>query len=221
MAFTRNHWIRHRPFLYHFAPADNIERIIARREMLSAEVIVRKAYSYDPTQIPDPDAFLRSPREEPVALRVGPLVEDLFELNDQLPMLHESSFAELDGTRDDFIELLNSFVFYWPGTYDGPVTKGDHGQSFRTRYKHFAELRIPVADVWTDRSRPKFCSYNSGAPQARDRVKRGPSIFVEASDTELATRKVVEAVFSKQVALPPSTQWRDNAFSDWRTICTK
>jgi hypothetical protein len=220
MAFTNNHWIRHRPFLYHFAPAANIERIIKRREMLSAEVIVRKAYAYDPTQVLDPTAFLRTPRKMPIALRVGPLAEDLCELNDQLPMLHESSFAKLDGTREDFIELLNAFVFYWPGGHDGPVTKGDHGQSFRKRYKHFAELRIPVANVWTDRAFPKFCRFNSGAPQARDRVKRGPSIFVGATDTELETRKVVEVVFPNQVALPPSTQWRDNGFSDWRKIGT-
>lgn len=221
MAFTRNHWVRHRPFLYHYAPLENVKRIIKRGEMLSAAIIVRKAYAYDPTQIPDPSAFLRTPRERSIVLRVGPLVEDLFELNDQLPMLHESSFAELDGTRDDFIELLNGFVFYWPGRQEGPVTKGDHGQSFRERYKHFAELRIPVAEVWTDRFFPKFCRYNSGAPQARDRVKRGASIFVDASDAELVTRKVVEAVFPEQVALPPSTQWRDDVFSDWRTIGTQ
>lgn len=220
MAFTRSHWIRHRPFLYHYAPLANIERIVKRREMLSSEVIVWKAFAYDPTQVPDPAAFLRTPRAKPAALRIGPLAEDLFELNDQLPMLHESSFAQLDGTRDDFIELLNGFVFYWPGNQDGPITKGDHGQSFRARYERFAELRIPIADVWMDRSLPQFCRYNSGAPQARDRIIRGPSIFVDASDTELATRKVVEAVFLKRVALPPSTQWRGDTFSDWRTIGT-
>jgi hypothetical protein len=147
MAFTRSHLIRHRPFLYHFAPAENIERIFKHCEMLSAAVIVWKAYAYDPTQVPDPAAFLRTPHERPVALRAGPLAEDLFELNDQLPMLHESSFTELDGTRDQFIELLNGFVFYSPGRHDGPVTKNDLGQSFRKKYTHFAELRIPMTDV--------------------------------------------------------------------------
>ncbi len=221
MALTRSHWIRHRPFLYHYAPLANIERIIKRREMLSAEVIVRRAHAYAPSQVSDPDAFLRTPRVEPVPLRIGSLEEDVFVLNDQWPMVHKSSFAEWDGSREDFVSLLNCFVFYWPGNQNGPITKGDHGQSFRRRYEYFAELRIPIDDVWTDGFHPKFCRYNSGAPQKRDRVKRGPSIFVEASDDEVFTRKVVETVFLTQVALPRTTQWRADALSDWRTIDTK
>jgi hypothetical protein len=220
VVFTRAHWIRHRPFLYHYAPLANIERIIKRREMLSAEVIVRKAHAYDPSQVLSPETFLRMPRDRSIVLRIGPLEEDVFVLNDQLPMVHRSSFAELDGTHGDFVALLNRFIFYWPGNQDGPITKGDHGQSFRRRYKHFAELRIPIDDVWTDGFHPKFCRYNSGAPQKRDRVKRGPSIFVDASDDKVVTRKVVETIFLKQVALPRSTQWRADALSDWQTIDT-
>lgn len=216
MAFTRSHWIRHRPFVYHFATLENIERIVKRGEMLSAEAIVKRAHAYDPTQVPDPGAFLRAPRVGPIALTIGPELEDVFVLNDQLPMRHETSFATLVGTRNDFIALLNSFVFCWPGNEDGPVTKGNHGQNFLGRYPAFAELRIPIEDAWTDDLPPVFCRYNSGGPQPRDGVVRGPGIFVSAQEPSLALKKVVEIAFKQRVAIPDSAEWRRDAQSDWR-----
>lgn len=219
MAFIRKHWIRHRPFLYHFAPLENIERIIQLGAMHSAEAIVRKAHAYDPTQVPDADVFLSTPRGRNIILRTGPLPEDAFVLNDQRPMMNGRNFGNrLQCSREVYVRFLNRFVFFWPGKEEGPHTRNKHGQSFRKRYSDFAELRLASSDLWTENLIPTFCGFNSGAPTSRDGISRGPHLFVPPTDIELLTEGVVEVVFENQVTLPATARWRKDASSEWQRI---
>lgn len=45
-----------------------------------------------------------------------------------------------------------------------------------------------------------FCRYNSGAPQKRDRVTRGPSLFTVSF---VSAKDLAEVVFRDQVHVPP------------------
>ena len=217
MAFSRDHFIRHRPYLYHFTSLANAKLLRCQREMLSAAAWVIEANQYKP-QVDDANAFLAKARLDPVVLLVGP--ERIVTLNDQRPLRSSKSFAGLLGTYEDFIRCLKGLVFFWPGNEGGPSPKGSLAESFARRYANFACLRIPTADVWKKQEDPvvRFCTFNSGAPQLRDRLERGSHIFKPHSHQDLRASKVAEVVFTQRLDLPASTQYRQPTVVDWQPL---
>jgi hypothetical protein len=134
-------------------------------------------------------------------------------------MVNDRNFGNrLQCPKEEYVRLLNTLVFFWPGKAEGPFTKKGHGQSFLRRYSNFAELRIVSSDLWTEKLIPTFCAYNSGAPTPRDGISRGPHLFVPPTDVELLTEDVVEVVFENQVLLPLTTWWREDASRDWQRL---
>jgi hypothetical protein len=215
MAFTRAHFIRsrHRPWLYHFTTPQNVELLRRERAMLSAAAWVARANEHQPNQIPDPHAFLGTARLAPHPLVAGPGLS--VTLNDQWPLRSEEFFFALQGTYPDFIRHLNGLVFFWPGNDMGATPRGDLAETFEARYQAFGCLRVPTADLWGADTPIRFCRYNSGAPQRRDRITRGPHIFVPCTDPDLMTADVAEVVFPGRVALPASTRWRPPGETEW------
>jgi hypothetical protein len=214
MSFTRAHFLRYKPWLYHFTDPMNLDSLRDEPQMLSAAGWVSRANEFDPGQIPDPHDFLRTPRLSSCTLRVS--ATRVVILNDQRPLQHRTSFFRLQGTYEDYLHFLNGLVFFWPGNDGGPTPRGGLAKSFGARYKHYAVLRIATADVWSDASTIRFCRYNSGAPQARDGTTRGPQIFV--SHENMDTRHVAEVVFDHQLNLPIGVQWRAPDSSRWATL---
>jgi len=89
-----------------------------------------------------------------------------------------------------------------------------------TRFDHLPNV-IGSQASYARKALAKRCRFSSSrTAQARDRVTRGAGIFVNASEHELLTRKVVEIVFLKEVVLPPTTQWRRDALSEWHPAQT-
>ena len=207
-------WLRLRPYLYHFAPLENIRQIMDRGEMLSARRIVEMAVTYQPDQVDDPDTLLATPRRSKVSLRVGPRESDVFTLNDQRPMTLGNCFANLDCSPEEFVRTLNSYVFFWPGDTDGPRTKGKHGASFVSRYHHFAALRFRFTDIEHGAVTLKFCGCNSGAPQERHRIRRSPAIFRPFAEPKLVGQ-AVEVVAEGSLQLPDVLEYRSAAQPDW------
>lgn len=64
MPFTRSHFLRHRPYLYHYMLPGNRARLCTDRAMHSAASWVARANAFQP-QIPDVAAFLVDPRPAP------------------------------------------------------------------------------------------------------------------------------------------------------------
>lgn len=215
MAFTREHFIRLRPFLYHLTNPTNEPMLAREREMLCPEARLAAANAYKP-QIADPVVFLQTARLQPVVLRVGRGCR--VTLNDQFPLRSENSFAAIRGTYAEFLRCLNTLIFFWPGTSDGLRSKGRLADSFARKDVRRGWLRVPTADLWAEQSTIRFCRYNSGAPQARDGVERGPHIFVPCHDPGLSVTDVAEVVFDYRVTLPESAEWRDPESSEWRPL---
>lgn len=215
MAFTRAHFLQHRPYLYHFTDPANADRLQREGAMLSAAVWVQRANAFRP-QVERPEEYLRRPRLEPRTLDVSP--EERVTLNDQRPLRSSQNFAALRGSYEDYIRFLNDLVFFWPGTSDGPTPKGDLADSFASRYAAFGCLRVPTGSLWAAGADIRFCCCNSGAPQKRDRIERGPHIFVRCDDPGLRCRKVAEVVFPHRVVVPDSAEWREPGAAAWHPL---
>ena len=217
MAFTRKHFILHRPYLYHFTNAGNAELLRRCREMLCTAAWVLAANQFRP-QVEDVDAFLGTARLGPIVLSVRP--DCVVTLNDQLPLRNREGFAARRGTYEDFLRCLNGLIFFWPGDEGGPTPKGSLAETFARRYAAFGCLRVPSAGVWAEgeHAAVQFCTCNSGAPQVRDRIERGPHIFVACDDAALRLPKVAEVVFPQRLALPENTQWRGPGERGWRPL---
>ena len=216
MAFSRTHFIRHRPWLYHYTNPSNLESLVRRREMLSARVWVLEANQFR-QQVPDVDAFLGTARGEQFPLEIGE--NSIVMLNDQIPLRNREKFASLRGTYEDYIRCLNNKIFFWAGDANRPITKRGLAHTFAERYAHYGCLRIPTEDVWSETESPlRFCTCNSGAPQARDRIERGPHIFKAHDDDCIRLKKVSETVVENRLVLPPTVEWQYPLHSQWRAL---
>ncbi len=219
MPFPRERFLEHRPYLYHFTNAANVALLRRERAMLSAAAWIDRANAFQPGQVLDPLTYLGTARPGRPRL----LVEENLAvvLNDQQPLLDEGAFYKLEDncTVADFIRCLNGYVFFWPGKDEGPTPKGDLGKSFRKKYTAYGQIRILTAHIWVGGDSPiRFCSCNSGAPQWRDRLTRGPGIFKSHQEADFAISKVAEVVFPHRLALPESTEWKPPSETDWQPL---
>ena len=71
MSFTRQHFLRYKPWLYHFTHPDNLDLLRKEVAILSTATWVRRANLFEPGQVPNPYAFLGEPRIARHPLRVG------------------------------------------------------------------------------------------------------------------------------------------------------
>ena len=168
MAFTRDDFLARHPWLYHFTTPRNVDLLRAERAMLSAAAWVDRANAFRP-QIEDPHGYLGAPR---LQCRTFDIYHDrTVTLNDQLPIQYAGQCNNLQGTYPDFLRCLNGYVFFWPGSDEGPKPTGKLASRFASRYAAFGLLRVSAAPLWPQYGSPiRFCRYNSGAPQARTKA---------------------------------------------------
>src|SRR5205814_853084 len=152
----------------------------------------------------DPQTYLGRPRLKPRDLEIGP--NRTVTLNDQLPLHYPNYFHALQGTYADFLRCLNSYVFFWPGTDNGPRPKGRVPKGFAKKYAAYGLLRVPSASVWLPGADIRFCLINSGAPVPWDGVTRGPHIFVTCHSATFDQDQVAEVVFPQRLDLPSIAQ---------------
>jgi hypothetical protein len=156
-----------------------------------------------------------------------PLTTDCGEvwLQTQRP-LHEGNIKFAGGFGlEDVVGMLNSKVFFWPGTNSGPISYGIRHKQRNTWPSCAVTLRIPTADllVSTKTGPAKFCPYNSGSPRCSDGKKspRGPDTFSNALIFSRSAGKVIEVAFDDYVDLPPSTElWEPATTSATSLFCT-
>jgi hypothetical protein len=98
-----------------------------------------------------------------------------------------------------------------------------HGRRLLQRYEADAPvvLKIPTADLFSADSDSVllFCAFNSGAPRKQNGVpvRRGPDLFVPATEFTRTRGQVVEVAFRSLVALPPTTRVR-GAAHEWTDL---
>jgi hypothetical protein len=189
--------ISQRPWLYHMTSRENLGIIRNDRRLKSAASLLASAGLAS-------DARVRRRTHRRILVNGHECL-----LRDQAP-LHPGNIAlDDDSTFDDVVELLNRFVFFWPGTDAGP---SDYGNRHFRRYESERPvvLRVPTADLMrstTPRS-VRLCRYNSGAPRCSGGRKspRGRSTFIPMADFPDRVGDVVEVVVETSAILPSSTQ---------------
>ena len=143
-----------RPFLYHLTSRENVRRIKATLALESTERLLSQAGRSDWLSI----------------RRIGPrsVVVDgePVRLRNQDP-LHEGAIAfETGWDLGRFVGHVNTHVFFWPGTIDGP---GDYGRNHFERYALDQPLLLRVGVyqllVANPQVEPLFCRFNSGGPR--------------------------------------------------------
>lgn len=199
-AFTRL-----RPYAYHLTARANLPAIERTRRLDPSSAIFARANRQD---------LLRTRRRGMTtigrsALRAdSPSSEDTDKIiiRDQDP-LHAGSCALTDGySFEDLVEMLNSFVYFWPGTADGPNAYGRRHFARYAKIEDAAVLRIPTASLLAANPTltPHASAYNSGSPRCSGGRKspRGPDTFQPFSAFPHTPGKVVELSFAAPVNLP-------------------
>jgi len=194
MLFTTDSFAELRPHVFHVTHASNVDRILSERNLQStASLKARFEVGNDPNK----------PRRRAERLPDGVIIQNqstLFAGNIQLA--HGMTFG-------DFVVMLNSHVFFWPGSW------GEHGhwittcgRSYFKRYSSCDDghcvLRMSTSEVFALNGAPKFCKYNSGAPRCNNGQKspRGLSTFLEAESAPFRRGEVQEVVFQDRARLP-------------------
>jgi hypothetical protein len=209
MAFSLSQFAASRPHLFHLTSRRNIESLKETLELAPALHLFGEART---TQ------WMSTKRPEHVEIKIG---KRKIDVRDQRP-LHKGNMALLDGwTFEQFIEHINSRVFFWPGGIGGsPI---DYGRRHFARYaaESPALLRTSTADVFSGNKylSPEFCRYNSGSPRwTRGRASpRGRNTFVTCEDAHFRAAEVVEVTFPGVVRLPQSCQIAYSPDGPWRS----
>jgi uncharacterized protein DUF7002 len=114
-------FVRSRPYAYHLTSRNNLPSIVTNRRIDSAATLILKDGRTD---------LLRRRRPEQVVVKAD---DHEVSLRDQEPLHRGNVILRGGWSFDDLVEALNSRVFFWPGTADGP---NDYGR------RHFGRYRV-------------------------------------------------------------------------------
>lgn len=184
--------VKLRPWCYHLTSRENLTRIRSGRELWSSEELLRAAGR---------GFFITERRAESWRVEIG---ADMVTLRDQKP-LHRGNIEYSEGWEfPDVVRLLNGFVFFWPGTEEGPNPYGQrHFERYRSERPTILRVRTrDLAEAAGDRLR--LCQYNSGAPRCSGGRKspRGPDTFLTPDVFPGTASQVVEVVVHRNLPLP-------------------
>ena len=207
MPFTLKAFIDRRPFLYHFTAEENLAHIKSRRELTSAAKLSREGL------------YLSEKRPNAVALSAN--AETIW-LQTQSP-LHAANIAFEGGWQmSDLLACLNSQVFFWPGSEQGPIDYGVRHFSGNRWPTNAVALRAKTSDLLasTKSESVLFCHYNSGSPRyAHGKASpRGPNMFLPVKDFCGTLSDVVEVSVKDRVSLPASTESSESLDGTWRKL---
>lgn len=195
---TIEHFLKLRPYLYHLTHQNNVPIILESGRLESTVRLTERV------QLADRDNFCRQRRGENVTIQNDTLS---VVIRDQAQIIEDVLRRSLEPncTYEQFIELLNSKVFFWPTQHDVIKHYGTY-QAERPRV-----LRFNTSEVLALNQAPKFCKLNSGAPRCHPAYRpnaapRGLNTFQLAANYGYAPSTVREVTF-EHVVLLPETYW--------------
>ena len=196
-----------RPYLYHLTAEENISRIRHHRRLHSAARLFEDSGRRD---------LLRVRRRQHEVVTIG---GERVVIRDQRP-LHRGNVALDRGWEfEDFIELLNRQVFFWPGNADSPISYGvRHFERYRT--EDVAIIRVPLLDIIAVNDEPFVCRYNSGSPRCNGGKPspRSSQTFAPLTRSPLRPGEVVEVTFASGASLPASTTVARSLTNRWQSL---
>lgn len=160
--------------------------------------------------------LLRSKRQQHTIITLG---QTQVRIRDQRPISEVVLGRSLthEWNVGDFIEHLNSRVFFWPTE-----------QRLSRHYTRYAEenpviLRVKTSDLLALNSAPLFCRLNSGATRCSSHwdgnaPERGPNTFLPSSDFEHNYISVAEVTFEDYCRLPKEIWTGHTPAGPWRRV---
>jgi hypothetical protein len=196
MAFALETYAKLRPMLFHGTAGLNLQSIRAEHKLHTA-IALKPEYCAEQ-------------RSCSVRLTRG---EHIVVLRDQRAL--QWGHIDLTGgwRREDLLRALNSRVFFWPGSQNGPIS---YGRRLFEAYKSSDQAVLRV-DLWgllksNPDILPYFCKFNSGGPRSIPgrRSPRGPDTFILAHEWSHPASRVAEVSFVGPVSLPNTTElWEE------------
>jgi hypothetical protein len=198
-----------RPVLFHVTPVANLDRLRATRRLDSVA------------------ALLGGTEHQPVLsqrrLADMTFLLDGFEvtIRSQAPLRQAN--IELTGgwSFADYLCELNSRVFFWPGTWDGPNSYGSRHLSSRVNLGS-ALLKLGLQELLS--TNPESALYlsrfNTGAARRYfgRRSPRGPETFIVASEWPSSPSRVAEVSFVGAVDLPSTVEFQARGSKNWTAL---
>jgi hypothetical protein len=144
-------------------------------------------------------------------------------VRDQQPLAAGTIEFEAGWDLARFVEYLNGFVFFWPGTADGPIPYGcRHFERYRDAGEDLAVVRVPTrALLMANRERPPlFSRCNSGSPRmnAGRRAPRGGDTFRPSPCFVGSPAAVKEVVFEGRALLSAEAKWAPSLSGAWVSL---
>ena len=147
--------------------------------------------------------------------------EDIVRVRDQAPLYEGNVELPFRYTFADFIESLNSRVFFWPGNSDGPISYGiRHFERYRDERPVIIRVSVESVMKANPDAEPQFCAYNSGSPRCSNgkKSRRGPDTFTPAAAFVGVPTNVVEVTFDREVSLPADLEVGSSPKGPWRHL---
>lgn len=200
-------FIKVRPYAFHTTARVNLVRIAETTTLACPAALLG---------VGDPRMGTRRRTNLTVAAGGRPVV-----IRSQAPLAQGNIEFEDGWDLSRLVALLNSLVFFWPGTERGPRDNGVrhfHGNS--ASGEKLAVLRVPTKDLFRLNPAPKVSACNSGSPRMSGgkKCRRGSGTFVSAEAFTRPPSKVVELVFADRVELPATTHWSPSLDGSWSAL---
>lgn len=211
MPFTKDQFIKVRPYLFHLTHRDNISQIHRTKILHSAASLMQQAGNL---------TLLRQKRADYLAIQIG---STTVKIRDQQPLYEGNISLESDWLFEDVIQSLNERVFFWPGREAGPISYGERHVQRYVNEKPVI-LRVTTADLLSVNPdiHPLFCRFNSGSPRCSNGVgsPRGPNTFVRCGQADFTPSKVVEVTLTEKANLPSTIEAADSITGPWKDLRT-
>jgi hypothetical protein len=208
VSFSLSQFAGARRYAFHLTDPANLVGIQRERRLISAAEAMTRFDRLD---------LLTERRRRHERLTKG---ENKILLRDQGPLHAGHIDFRGDWTLARFVQELNDHVYFWTGN-PGIST---YGRRHFERYRSEAPvvLRLECAELFNSSPMDelRFCRFNSGSPRTVNGRKspRGPETFVAGPDFPGAPADVVEVVFRRGVALPPSTEIGPTPDGPWHRL---
>ncbi len=208
MGFRLPEFVERRPIVYHVTHRRNLDRIRRTRTLLSAGRLLDLAGR--------PDLRTHHRRKQ-LEIQID---QEVIVIRDQDRLVLASLSLSEGVALPDYIAYLNRWVYFWPGTVQGPQSRAK-GLSAATG-EDMAILRAPIESLAKEAGNapPHFASVNtgsarhhSGKPAERHlRMHRTAGLFREGPS------EVIEVVFENQATLPANTEVAYSLGGPWKAL---
>ena len=202
-------FIKRRPYLFHLTDRSNLPLILESKQLFSTQHLVGNS-TLSPEEQVD---FLRSKRSGHKKITIN---GNEISIRDQDPISMKALAKAIDvgSTPNDFLEILNERVFFWPTVKDLKI----HFERYKQEQPII--LMLETEKIVEINSEPEFCHLNSGAPRCSPYhdgkpAPRNRNTFQTAENFEMTPGKVREFTILNFARLPSKVWTSESPEGPW------